>query len=129
MLIVIAFLIPLGLRGMRTLIALHHGRNTKYESVDREPLVAARWREYNWNGMRIHRLLPFLRKLKSVYRPARFLSFLRYEATGEIQKESRLQSCLRIGTLSKPRRRRQQGHGKIKDLIGETIAQHVRFKT
>ena len=29
----IAFLIPLGLRGMRTLIALHHGRNTKYDSV------------------------------------------------------------------------------------------------
>ena len=27
-----------------------------------EPLVAARWREYKWNTMRIHRLLPFLRK-------------------------------------------------------------------
>ena len=34
-----------------------------------------------------------------------------------------------IGTLSKPRRRRQQGHGKTKELIGRTIAQHVRFKT
>ena len=31
-------------------------------------------------------------------------------------------------TLSKPRRRRQRGHGKTKDLIGRTIAQHVRFK-
>ena len=27
-----------------------------------------------------------------------------------------------IGTLSKPRRRRQRGHGKTKDLIGRTIA-------
>ena len=27
-------------------------------------------------------------------------------------------------TLSKPRRRRQRGHGKTKDLIGRTIAQH-----
>ena len=34
-----------------------------------------------------------------------------------------------IGTLSKPRRRRQRGHGKTKDLIGRTIAQLVRFKT
>ena len=34
-----------------------------------------------------------------------------------------------LGTLSKPRRRRQRGHGKTKDLIGRTIAQHVRFKT
>ena len=34
-----------------------------------------------------------------------------------------------FGTLSKPRRRRQRGHGKTKDLIGRTIAQHVRFKT
>ena len=34
-----------------------------------------------------------------------------------------------IGTLSKPGRRRQQGHGKTKDLIGRAIAQHVRFKT
>ena len=34
-----------------------------------------------------------------------------------------------LGTLSKPRRRRQRGHGKRKDLIGRTIAQHVRFKT
>ena len=33
-----------------------------------------------------------------------------------------------LGTLSKPRRR-QQGHGKTKDLIGRTIARHVRFKT
>ena len=34
-----------------------------------------------------------------------------------------------LGTLSKPRRRRQRGYGKTKDLIGRTIAQHVRFKT
>ena len=34
-----------------------------------------------------------------------------------------------LGTLSKPRRRRQRGHGKTKDLIGRTIAQRVRFKT
>ena len=34
-----------------------------------------------------------------------------------------------IGTLSKPRRRRQRGHEKTKDLIGRTIAQHVRLKT
>ena len=33
-----------------------------------------------------------------------------------------------LGNLSKPQRRRQQGHGKTKDLIGRTIAQHVRFK-
>ena len=34
-----------------------------------------------------------------------------------------------LGTLSKPRRWRQRRHGKTKDLIGRTIAQHVRFKT
>ena len=34
-----------------------------------------------------------------------------------------------LGTLSKRRRRRQRGHGETKDLIGRTIAQHVRFKT
>ena len=33
-----------------------------------------------------------------------------------------------VGTLSKPRRRRQRGHGKTIDLIGRTIAQHVRLK-
>ena len=33
-----------------------------------------------------------------------------------------------IGALSKPRQRRQRGHGKTKDLIGGTIAQHVCFK-
>ena len=33
-----------------------------------------------------------------------------------------------IGTLSKPRRRRQRGRGKTIDLIGRTIAQHVRLK-
>ena len=32
------------------------------------------------------------------------------------------------GALSKPRQRRQRGHGKTKDLIGGTIAQHVCFK-
>ena len=34
-----------------------------------------------------------------------------------------------LGTLSKPRRRRQRGHGKTRDIIGRTIAQHVRIKT
>ena len=34
-----------------------------------------------------------------------------------------------IGALSKPRQRRQRGHGKTKDLIGRTVAQHMRFKT
>ena len=33
-----------------------------------------------------------------------------------------------IGTLSKPRRRRQRGHGKTIDLLGRTITQHVRLK-
>ena len=42
----------------------------------------------------------------------------RIEVVGEI-----------VWTLSKPRWRRQQGRGKTKDLIGRTIAQHVRFKT
>ena len=32
-----------------------------------------------------------------------------------------------IATLSKPRRRRQRGHGKTKDLMSRTIAQHVRL--
>ena len=35
----------------------------------------------------------------------------------------------KIGTLSKPRRRQQRGHGKTKDLIGRAIAQHVLLKT
>ena len=53
--------------------------------------------------MRIHCLLPFLRKLKSVYEPARLLLFLHdefalTEATDGIQKESKLQSSLRIYT-------------------------------
>ena len=34
-----------------------------------------------------------------------------------------------LGTLSKPRRRRQRGHGKKRDRIVRTIAQHVRIKT
>ena len=34
-----------------------------------------------------------------------------------------------LKSLSKPRRRRQRGRGKTKDLINRTIAQHVRFKT
>ena len=38
-------------------------------------------------------------------------------------------ACDNNRTLSKPRRRRQRGHGKTKDLISTTIAQHVRFKT
>ena len=35
---------------------------------------------------------------------------------------------LLAATLSKPRRRKQRGRGKTKDLIGRTIAQLVRFK-
>ena len=37
----------------------------------------------------------------------------------------------KLGTLSKPRRQRQRQrrHRKTKDLIGRTIAQHLRFKT
>ena len=31
-----------------------------------------------------------------------------------------------LETLRKPRRRRKRGHGETKDLIGRTIAQHVR---
>ena len=34
-----------------------------------------------------------------------------------------------LETLSKPRRGRQRGHGKTKELMGRTIARHVRFKT
>ena len=37
-------------------------------------------------------------------------------------------SSLSLGTLSKPRRRRQRGHGKTIDLISKTIAQHARLK-
>ena len=37
--------------------------------------------------------------------------------------------CVLIGTLSKPRRRRQRGHGKTEYLIGRTIAQRVRLET
>ena len=68
---------------MRTLIALHHGRKTKSESF-----TSCRGRVNifdgskigrinSWNVMGIHCLLPFLRKLKSVGRPARLLLFLR----------------------------------------------------
>ena len=42
----------------------------------------------------------------------------------------RREYCLNsLETLSKPRRRRQRGQGKTKDLIGIKIAQRVRFKT
>ena len=34
---------------------------------------------------------------------------------------------LLAATLSKPRRRKQRGRGKTKDLIGRTIAQLVQF--
>ena len=33
-----------------------------------------------------------------------------------------------IGTLGKPRQRRQQGRGKTKYLMGRTMAKHVRLK-
>ena len=33
-----------------------------------------------------------------------------------------------LGTLNKPRRWRQRGYGKTKDLIGTKIVQHVHFK-
>ena len=54
--------------------------------------------------MWIHCLLPFFRKFKNVYEPVRLLSFLRDEfalwrqLTKYIQKESKLQSCLRNHT-------------------------------
>ena len=49
--------------------------------------------------------------------------------SGGIQSKSAKEHDFRsIGTLSKLRRRRQREHGKTKDLIGRTIAQHVRFK-
>ena len=54
--------------------------------------------------MWIHCLLPFFRKFKNVYEPVRLLSFLRDEfalwrqLTKYIQKESKLQSCLRNRT-------------------------------
>ena len=47
----------------------------------------------------------------------------------EIDVEINSPPCGNNRTLSKPRRRRQRGHGKTKDLISTTIAQHVRFKT
>ena len=40
-----------------------------------------------------------------------------------------LSTFFEIRTVSKPRRRRQRGREKTKDLIGRTIAQHVCFKT
>ena len=68
---------------MRTLIALHHGRKTKSESFTScrgrvNILGGSKIARINsWNVMGIHCLLPFLRKLKSVGRPARLLLFLR----------------------------------------------------
>ena len=47
----------------------------------------------------------------------------------EIDAEINSPPCGNNRTLSKPQRRRQRGHGKTKDLISTTIAQHVRFKT
>ena len=35
----------------------------------------------------------------------------------------------KVGALSKPRRRRQRGGGKTKDLMGRTTAQFERCKT
>ena len=39
------------------------------------------------------------------------------------------QNTKEIGTISKPRRRRQRVRGKTKNLIGRTLAQHARFRT
>ena len=55
------------------------------------------------------------------------LNILESEGRGKALIEKGV--CLILGTLSKLRRRRQRGHGKTKDLIGRTIAQHVCFKT
>ena len=59
--------------GVRTLIALHHGRKTKSESF-----TSCRGRVNISGGSKIARInMDFLRKLKSVGRPARLLLFLR----------------------------------------------------
>ena len=49
--------------------------------------------------------------------------------SAEIDVEINSPPCGNNRILSKPRRRRQRGHGKTKDLISTTIAQYVRFKT
>ena len=68
--------------GVRTLIALHHDGKTKSETfilcrgqVNISCSSKLAW--INMKCMRIHCLLPFLRKFKSVWRPARLLLFLR----------------------------------------------------
>ena len=78
---------PFNAGGVRTLIALHHGRKTKSKSFAFCHVNISGGSE---NVMEIHCLLPFLRKLKSVIPPWQ----IRYwEATEEIQKELKLQSC------------------------------------
>ena len=67
--------------GVRTLIALHHGRKTKNKSFascrGRVKISGSSKNWSTWNLMEIHCLLPFLRKLKSVCGPVRLLFFLR----------------------------------------------------
>ena len=46
----------------------------------------------------------------------------------ELEQDERLGAIARIGTLGKPRRRRQRGRGKTKDLMSRTIARLVRFQ-
>ena len=64
--------------GVRTLIALHHGRKTTFASCRGRVKISGSSKNWStWNLMEIHCLLPFLRKLKSVCGPVRLLFFLR----------------------------------------------------
>ena len=56
-------------------------------------------------------------------------SYVEQVGMNELMTFSNWRPRMILGTLSKPRWGRQRGHGKTKDLIGRTIAQHVRFKT
>ena len=67
--------------GVRTLIALHHDRKTKSETFTlcRGQVNISGSSKLAWINVKCNEdsLLPFLRKLKSVWRPARLLLFLR----------------------------------------------------
>ena len=87
--------------GVRTLIALHHGRKTKSESFTScrgrvNILGGSKIARINsWNVMGIHCLLPFLRKLKSVGRPARLLLFLRdkFDVRRQLKRFRKNRNC------------------------------------
>ena len=64
-----------------------------------------------------------------VSRFTHFASFWHWCLTQQSEREKVGTIVGIIGTLSKPRERQQRGHGKTKDLIGRSIAQHVHFKT